>query len=519
MKTPTIKQVNLLLFIVICLQASNVLFAWLPVYVRLILNQALFILLPTFIYLRWAKLPVRQTVKWRWPGGQTAVFAFLIGAGLYPLAIYLVIFFQAVLGYSLPEMPEMIPTTHLEALLALIALAVMAPICEEFLFRGVVQNAYAHHGPTRAMLFVGFLFIAFHLSLLQGLSIILLALVLGFVYWRTASLPAAIMTHVGANLMAAIVLTSGVWISGADEFLLAPATAVVGLIIALLSLWLLIRTTTPEPRPEALVTTAGRLAQGWPLLAALPIFFVFVGLEIFIGRSPELAAPPIALDPLPWQETQTWHYEISNIIDDPIGHATCTLMPETAVVTLICDQEQEGYEVQEGQSYWFSIDFVGQRTVQWQRDNYAPVADLSDHEERQMRWELINETIMVEIAYGGLDTKVTTEPLPLLAQDALVTSGGSWPWQLTALNFEAGAMARLVHVAPDVWRPATEDMGPVVQTVLVKVEGPEAIKTPAGPHTAWRVSVGEREVAWYDTVVPHTLLRYFNGMETWTLTD
>jgi hypothetical protein len=84
-----------------------------------------------------------------------------------------------------------------------------------------------------------------------------------------------------------------------------------------------------------------------------------------------------------------------------------------------------------------------------------------------------------------------------LAQDVLVTSGGSWPWQLTALTFEAGTMARLVHVAPDVWRPVTQDMGPVVQTVLVKVAGPEEIETPAGSRTAWRVEVGEREVAWY----------------------
>ena len=518
MKRPTIKQVNLLLFIVICLQASNLLLAWLPTYVRLILNQALFILLPTLIYLRWAKLPVRQTVKWCWPGGPTAVLAFLIGAGLYPLAIYLVLFFQAVLGYSLPEMPEMIPATHLEALLALIALAVMAPICEEFLFRGVAQNAYAHHGPTRTILFVGFLFIAFHLSLLQGLSIIFLALALGFVYWRTASLPAAILTHVGANLMSAIVLTSGVWIAGADAFLLAPAAAVAGLLIALLSLWLLFRATTPTPHPPgpSPQPPSSRLAQGWPLLAALPLFLVFIGAEIFVGRSPELTAPPIALNPLPWEEPQTWYYQISNIIDEPIGHATCTLTPETAVVTLICEQEQEGYEVQEGQSYWSSIDFVGQRTVQWQRDSYAPLADFSDHTLRQMHWMLDNETIRVEVTYSDMDTRIAEESLPLLARNLLVTSGGGWPWQLASLSFEAGTTARLVHVAPDVWRPVTQDMGPMVQTVLVKVTGPEEIETPAGPRVAWRVTVGEREVAWYDTAVPHTLLRYFNGMETWT---
>lgn len=516
-KRPEIKHVNLLLLIVLCLQASNVLFMWLPTYLRLILNEALFILLPTLIYLRWAKVPVRQTVGWRWPGGKTAVLSLLIGAGLYPTAVYGTQLFQTLLGYSPPHMPELIPSTPVEALLAFVALAIMAPICEEFLFRGVAQNAYAHHGPTRTILFVGFLFIAFHLSLLQGLSIIPLALVLGFVYWRTASLPAAILTHFGANASAALVLTSGVWIAGAEAFLLAPATAVAGLIIALLSLWLLARTTSPAPRPSAPEIQRGWLAQNWPLLAALPIFLGFIGAEIFIGRSPELLAPPIALDPLPWDTSQTWQYEISNIIDEPIGHATCVLTPETEVVSLVCQQEQEGYEVRTGQSLWSSIAFVGERTVQWQRDSYAPLADVSHHDQREMTWSLEDQTITVAITYPGMETRTSQVTLPPLTQGLLLTAQGSWPWQLAAFSFAEGATARLVHLAPDIWRPETQDNGPVVQTLVVKVVGLEEIETPAGSQEAWRVEVGTREIAWYTPTAPHTLLRYFNGMETWAL--
>lgn len=520
MKKLSLIQVNLLLFVVICLQASNLLFTWLPSFVRLTLNQALFILLPALIYLRWAKLPVRQTVKWRWPGGKTAVLSFLIGVGLYPMAIYSMVLFQALLGYSLPEMPDMIPKTQGEAFLAFIALAVMAPICEELLFRGVVQNAYAHQGPVRTIFFVGFLFVAFHLSLIQGLSIIPLALALGFVYWRTASLPASILTHFGANLSAALVLTSGVWVAGAEAFLLAPVTAVAGLMVALLALWLLTRITTPAPRPDAPVNKSGsRLAQGWPLLAALPVFLIFMGAEIIYGRIPELAAPPIALNLLPWDEPQTWRYEISNIIDDPIGHATCTLTPEQEVVTLVCAQEQEGYEVHLERSFWSSIPFIGTRTIQWQRDTYAPLQDSSHFEQRELAWTLAAKTITVEVTYLGMETRIAEEPLPLWAQNMLVTAQGIWPWQLAAISFEAGVTARLVHLAPDVWRPATQDMGPVLQTLAVKVIGLEEIKTPSGIREAWRVEVGPREVAWYDTAVPHSLLRYFNGMETWVVVE
>ncbi len=514
-KRPSISHVNLLLLIVLGLQASNVLFFWLPNYVRMILNQALFILLPAFIYLRWAGLPVRETLQWRWPGWKIAGLSFVIGAGLYPLAIYSADLYQALLGYTLPEMPELIPSTPFEALLAFVAFAVMAPICEEVLFRGIVQNAYAHWGPLRVILFVGLLFMAFHLALLQGLSIIPLVLVLGFVYWRTASLPASMLTHFGANVLAALVITQRVWIQSAGEVILAFPTAIAGLGLVLLSLGLLVRLTRPAPPPDAPVTERGWLARSWPLLAALPIWLIFIGLEVFVGYSPELFAQPVVLNPLPWVETQTWHYQIYNVIDDPIGEATCTLAPETQAVTLTCWQDQQEYEVQVERSYWYSQALVGERMVRWDRESYAPLLDLSDFEAQVIQWMLAEQAITVEATHADAEMETWVEPLPLLAQDTLVTASGIWPWQLAALTFEEGVTARLLHLSPNVWRQATQDSGPVLETMLVKVIGVEAVETTFGSQDAWRVEVGEREIAWYTTTAPRTLLRYFNGMDTW----
>jgi membrane protease YdiL (CAAX protease family) len=516
---PTIKQVNLLLLVVILLQASNVFFAWMPTYIRLILNQFFFILLPALIYLRRAGLPVGETVKWRWPGAKIALFSLFIGTGFYPLAAYIAHIFQTVFDYQLPEIPGMIPTNHLEAVLALIALAIMAPICEEILFRGVAQNAYAHHGPARSIIFVGLLFVAFHLSLLQGLSIIPLALALGFVYWRTNSLPAAILTHFGANFMAVLVLTGAVWIGAAQTVLLSLPVAIGGLFLALASLWMLTRATVPDPQPGSPPVAESRLKRYLPLLAAFPVFVAFIGAEIFVTRFPELVTQPVALNPLPWQEPQTWHYEISNILDEPIGEATCSLTPDADAVTLVCEQAQQGYEIQQGNSYWYSIDFHGTRTIRWQRETYAPISDISDHTMRTLVWTLANNAITVETTYPEMETRIVREPLPLLAQDALVTAQGVWPWQLAALSFEAGATSRLIHLSPDVWRPASNDNGPVLETMLVKISGPDEIKTPSGTRNAWKVEVGKRETAWYDAENPNLLLRYFNGMETWTLVE
>jgi hypothetical protein len=126
---------------------------------------------------------------------------------------------------------------------------------------------------------------------------------------------------------------------------------------------------------------------------------VFIGAEIFVSRSPELVAQPIALNPLPWDRPQTWRYEISNIIDERIGEASCTLMPEAGVVALICEQDQKGYEVQQGNSYWSSIGFTGTRTIRWQRDTYIPISDIGEHTLRTLVWTMESNMITVETTY------------------------------------------------------------------------------------------------------------------------
>lgn len=188
----SIQTVNILFLFVLCLETANLLFTWLPQYVRLNLNEALFVFLPDYLFLRIIRQPVAEQVRWRWPGWKAALLSLLAGLGLYPFTAVSAAVLTSLLGYQGNlAAADAIPTTPLMAVLAIVALAVMAPLCEEFLFRGVIQPVYEKRGPHWTVLFVGFLFIIFHLSLLQGLSIILLALMLGFVNFRTRSLPAS----------------------------------------------------------------------------------------------------------------------------------------------------------------------------------------------------------------------------------------------------------------------------------------------------------------------------------------
>lgn len=66
-KASNIRNINLLFLIVLVLQLSNLFLLWMPQYVRLILNQALFVFLPAYLYLRLSRQPVRPRVRWHCP--------------------------------------------------------------------------------------------------------------------------------------------------------------------------------------------------------------------------------------------------------------------------------------------------------------------------------------------------------------------------------------------------------------------------------------------------------------------
>lgn len=98
-------------------------------------------------------------------------------------------------------------SNFLITLLALITIILAAPVIEEFLFRGFLQNFLKRHvGTKAAILLTAFTFSLFHFSLSQDLgniplvaSLFALALFLGFIYERQQSLFASIALHITFN--------------------------------------------------------------------------------------------------------------------------------------------------------------------------------------------------------------------------------------------------------------------------------------------------------------------------------
>jgi membrane protease YdiL (CAAX protease family) len=545
-KQNTIRAVNFLYLAVLGLMVSNVFLTWLPQYVRLILVQVLMVFLPAYLFLRFIEKDrsqsIAERVRWRWPGWKIGVLALLVGAGLYPFSAVTASVLQQLLGYSEAALvvPDAIPTTVLMGVLAIVSYAFLAPLCEEFLFRGVIQPVYERRGKKWGVLFVSMLFVAFHLSLLQGLSIILLSLALGFINMRTRSLQASMLSHFGANFLASLVITDQVFHTGAQTWLFTAPMILGGVALSAASLVLLVnltrhkssdRQTVPEMDDARTVISPRRswLAVYWPLVAALFIYLPFISAEVILSRSPELIerlsgiseqAEPLVLESSPWQGRQEWQYEIRNIADDVVGEGACRLIASEPTIEITCISAVEAYEVQQGSSQFLSSG--GERTdhLAWNRSDGrmlegSSIMDLSDGSfSSEISWSVSPGAVDIHRQDSILTENIS---MPLEGSTLLVVHSNSWPWQLAGTKLEAGHSGSIVDFEPFTWRSETQDQGPVTEIRRLTVVGQEQIETPAGIFTTWKVTSGRHEAAWIDASDGRTVVKFFNGIETWTI--
>jgi membrane protease YdiL (CAAX protease family) len=144
---------------------------------------------------RWSKLPLAHTV---------GMAVFLIGAGLafnWAYGEYIVpnIEVQA----ELRRLFAAIPDTALNTVLLFATIAVVAPLLEEILFRGLLQNSFSKQMP--AWLAIGLsalIFGAMHMDLYAMPPLVLMGAIFGVIYHLTGSLRVTIVLHMINNAAA-----------------------------------------------------------------------------------------------------------------------------------------------------------------------------------------------------------------------------------------------------------------------------------------------------------------------------
>jgi uncharacterized protein len=100
-----------------------------------------------------------------------------------------------------------IPETPVNIALRFATVALIAPIVEEVLFRGLLQNALMKYMPPMAAIFcAALLFAAVHMQLYATPALMILGAAFGYLYYRTGSLRTNIVLHVINNALALMLL-------------------------------------------------------------------------------------------------------------------------------------------------------------------------------------------------------------------------------------------------------------------------------------------------------------------------
>jgi membrane protease YdiL (CAAX protease family) len=566
-RTPTLVQANLVLLLsLILILAVGIATSSLHFYWTLLIREVFLILGPALLFVPLFRLSARETLRWRLPDWRVLGACVLIGIGGVLFDMWLGTLFGALLGYTLPLPPDFFPTTGAQALALFGLLAIAAPVCEEVLFRGLIQRGYEQLGVWPSIVLTGLLFVLFHQSLAQGLALIPMAILLSYLAWRTDSLPATILVHAVNNAPSALLLPLSMLLlrlSAAQETAasadlsagltagLSPISvvclfplALVGALLVLAGLWAVRRWSPPPPPLRAAAAKAALkpgllpwLGRFWPLFIVIPITLLAIGAEVLMGGFPELLSMGRSVQwaSPPWEGVQTWRYEVRNALGQSTGEIDCTLEPQASLYSLACHRRQSAYEADTGHGVYYGGEVEESLTAVWQRSSLA-LQSVERQREQGAGWIAVSA-----MPYPtAVDVSLTTQegerrplrlpvpepalPVPFLPgrylplagrQPLAVIERAEWPWRFSALPFQGIYSAQAVLLDSD----PLGGGDPTLSRVLVVVYGAEPIATPAGVFVAWRVEVGPNLVAWYDAESPHTLVALKDGGERWVLTS
>jgi len=115
------------------------------------------------------------------------------------------IFSEAVGGEGLPDVfADVMPQNNAELLIMLVTVGVVAPICEEIIYRHMLLKPLRRYGDFQAIVITSVLFGFFHGNLTQFLYATIVGFVLGFAAVRANSVLPAIIIHSMNNVFAVL---------------------------------------------------------------------------------------------------------------------------------------------------------------------------------------------------------------------------------------------------------------------------------------------------------------------------
>ncbi len=495
------------------------------------------------LFMRGEGLDIPATARLRKPQLREVGLAILAVPGLWIAGVLLNLLSSLVLGYTTPVTPSQFPSTILQMVAMAVTTMVVAPLCEELMFRGYVQRAYERRNVWVGIVAGSVVFALYHLRFQGAPALLPVAAALSLIAWRTGSIVPGIALHAAYNTIATVLVIAlsllSVQIAGALTAALA-CLAVLLTPVSFAALWLIWRGTSPSPRRPATEPQPWHRWALWvPVTGLIAVYGYAAATEVLIGAFPELISNgPIRLGSAPadWNEDTSWRYSIRNSLGEDIGEASCTRELDGVSVALTCDANHEGYDMTRGipgmdvdlDQLPGSLQTIAATlrtepkswslSAGWTRDTLELTA-LDATESRpaladsQLRYRLEDGRPSISTHTGS----VTTDLAKVGAGRLLAPY--EWAWRLSAMPLELSYAADATIVLLD------EEGRPQLRPALVIVEGGEPAWTPAGTFVAWKVALTweddsgqeQQQTAWYDSDVPHTLVSFSDGVVSYNL--
>ena len=175
-------------------------------FISFIVGQVLMVV-PLIVFLKFKKLSFFHSVRFKVLKYSTIKPIILFSTGLIILSDEvdrIIQLFVPTPEYVLDLNYLLKPDSFLGAILLFIAVVILAPLGEEIVFRGFLQQILEKHWKdiTRAILFTSLIFSLIHMNPYWFVQIYFLGVILGFLAWKTKSIIAPLILHSLNNSMA-----------------------------------------------------------------------------------------------------------------------------------------------------------------------------------------------------------------------------------------------------------------------------------------------------------------------------
>lgn len=173
----------------------------------LLISSIITILVLILIY-KIKKRKIKEELQFNNTSVINYIYAFLLGGlcWLFNSSILTLISNLGLLEEQFTNMNNILsPLSAGSIVVSFITVGIVAPIAEEYLFRGVLFNTLKKRFSLAwTVVIQGFLFGLFHMNLIQGAYATLLGIVYGYVTYKTRSIWPAIIMHIVNNSMSFI---------------------------------------------------------------------------------------------------------------------------------------------------------------------------------------------------------------------------------------------------------------------------------------------------------------------------